>query len=151
MTDFYNPDKTTTASPVSGEPLFNSGFWPLPTLGGFRESERVDATVESGQALTYLQSAIHRTETELASWVASLDIDSWEELENSRHARFEYLNAVYSFAKYLTLTEYVDYDTTQTGMDRGKQMAERTDDCLLRWNTSLASIRGESETVVELI
>lgn len=149
------------ANPATGtdEQIANNGFFPPLSLAQFKADYRLEGNIADSRIKAALTFAMIDSNRLLASWQASyiasgyltLDEISAQQYGDHTELYIAYLRAVSHRACAQLLDDYRNYDSTGEGHDRADELTAKADDHRAQAHSALASLSGESSTLIELI
>ncbi|MGO2147488.1 head completion/stabilization protein [Halomonas sp.] len=149
----------TPPSDTAEQAIENNGFWPDIQPSAFRERHRLDSTITSARIESALQAGMATVNRVLRHWqqakvdagyatMDSLPIPVWQAPEVFRGL---YLRAVFSTAHASLVEHYADFDATNSGRERGEQLANPADSYRRDAAWAISEIEGRPHSTVELI
>lgn len=149
----------TPSSETAEQSIQNNGFWPDIQPSDFRERHRLDSTITSARIESALLAAMATVNRVLRNWQAAkveagyltmeaLPIPVWQAPGVFRGL---YLRAVFSTAHASLIERYADFDATNSGHERGEQLADPADGYRRDASWAISEIEGRPHSTVELI
>lgn len=146
-------------APEQAEVIKNTPFWPDVDLSEFRSVMRTDGTVTQPRLRQVLLTAISEVNAELFDFrnrqrmlgfqaLAEVPADV---LDGKNERTQHYHNAVYCWARAVLNERYQDYDATASGVKRGEELAEASDDLWRDARWAISRVQDAPHCTVELI
>ncbi|WP_338724683.1 head completion/stabilization protein [Pseudomonas tolaasii] len=147
------------SGPVTGGHINTDPFWPSIDLDNLRATLRIDASVTPARLETAVIAAAINLNRELSGWKAQQQAAGYTTLADVPGDQIKdvsvqahlYRRAIESGTSAEICERYRDYSATNTGKDKGEEVAPTIDDYRrdLRW--AVRDFLGTSRTTVELI